>query len=168
MTDHSGMSRRPEQVIPGTSHTGDESHIFRDLFRTHQAVSNAFTRCVGAPASRIGLLRLLAVRQGQLGTNQLARRLNVDAAGVTRQVKEMEAAGLVTRTPHATDGRRTVVQLTRSGLEAFRAIHDHGHGYERALAAEVSKRDIATARRVLRAMREVVLRSVNMDEEDLP
>jgi DNA-binding MarR family transcriptional regulator len=168
MIDYSGMKKRSEQVIPGTSHGGDENHIFRDLFRTHQAVSNAFTRCVGAPASRIGLLRLLAVGQGQLGTNQLARRLNVDAAGVTRQLKEMEAAGLVTRSPHATDGRRTIVKLTRPGLEALRAIHDRGHGYERALAAEVSKKDIAAALRVLQAMRQVVLRSVNMDEEDLP
>lgn len=162
------MKKRPEQAIPGTRHVGDESHIFRDLFRTQQAVSSAFTRCVGAPASRIGLLRLLALGQGQLGTNELARRLNVDAAGITRHLKELEAEGLVTRSPHATDGRRTTVELTRSGREAFRAIHEHGHGYERALEAEVGRKDIEVARRVLEAMRRIVLRSVNMDEEELP
>ncbi len=162
------MKKAQEQVVPGARDAGDEDHIFRDLFRTHQAVSNAFTRWVGAPASRIGLLHLLAVGQGQLGTNQLARRLNVDAAAVTRQLKEMEAKGLVTRTPHASDGRRSIVKLTPSGREAFRAIHGHGHRFERELEGEVSRSDIEAARRGLGAMRRVVLRIVNMEEEDEP
>ena len=162
------MKKRPARALPAPRHSGDENHLFRDLFRTHQAVSSVFTRCVGAPASRIGLLRLLAVGQGELGTNELARRLNLDAGGITRHLKEMEAEGLVTRSPHATDGRRTTVDLTRSGREAFGAIHDHGHGYERALEAEVGRKDIEAARRVLEAMRRIVLRSVNMNEEDLP
>jgi DNA-binding MarR family transcriptional regulator len=162
------MKKRPAPALPGTRHTGDETHIFRDLFRTHQAVSSAFTRCVGAPASRIALLRLLAVGQGRLGTNELARRLGVDAAGITRQLKELEAEELVARGAHATDGRRTTVTLTAAGLKWFREIHEHGHAYERELRAEVSEKDIETARRVLDAMRRVVLRSMNMDEEDVP
>ncbi len=160
------MRNRLERVIPGTTHAGDENHVFRDLFRTYQAVANAFTRCMGAPASRIGLLRMPAVGQGRLGTRQLARRLNVDAAAVTRQLKELEAEGLVIRRPHETDGRRTVVMLTRSGLAAFRAIHDQGHRFERALEAEVGPKDIQAARRVLEGMRRVVLHAVNMEEDE--
>lgn len=162
------MTKQRPPTLPGTTHVGDESHLFRDLFRTHQAVATAFHRGVGAPSSRMGLLRLVVVAQGELGTNELARRMGVDAAVVTRQLKELEAEGLVARRAHATDGRRTTVKLTAAGRRAFRELHDRGHAYERALAAEVSPRDIEATRRVLEAMRRVVLRSVNMQEEDVP
>ncbi len=170
MSNDLGMPRRKAPTVPGTRthHAGNESHLFRELMRTHQAVLGAFTRCVGAPSGRIGLLRLLAIGRDEFGTKELARRLGVDPAGITRQLKEMEAEGLVTRTPHATDRRRTVVKLTRAGIESFRMLHEYGHAYERRLAAEVSKKDITTALRVLQAMREVVLRSVSMGEEDVP
>jgi DNA-binding MarR family transcriptional regulator len=162
------MPKHAVEAIPGTRHTGDENHLFRELMRTHSAVVFTYARCMGAPASRIGLMRLLAIAPSQLGTSDLARRLGVDPAAVTRQLKALEAEGLVARGRHRTDGRRTTVKLTRAGLEAFREIHDQGHAYERALAAEVTRKDVDTAVRVLQAMRKVVLRSVNQDEEAVP
>ena len=162
------MPRRRAPTVRGAHHARHESPLFRELMRTHQAVGSTFVRCVGEPAGRLALMPLLAAFPGRFGTNELARRLGVDPAAITRQLKELEAEGLVTRSAHSTDRRRTTVALTRAGMEVSRGIHGYGRAYEQALAAEVSKRDVESAIRVLQAMRRVVLRSVNQDEDDEP
>lgn len=161
-----GMRKRPLEQIPGTHHSGRETHLLREVMRAHQAIVTTFGRSVGAPASRLGLMRLLAIAQGRLGTTDLARRLGIHPAAVTRQLKELEGEGLVTRNAHATDGRRSTVKLTPMGLKTFRGMHDRGHGFERALTAEFTLREVETAVRVLQALRRVVLRAAHQQEEE--
>ncbi len=160
------MSKRHHLEIPGTQHTGTETHLVREIMRAHQAVVTTVGRSVGAPASRLGLMRLLALGQGRLGTTELARRLGVHPAAVTRQLGALEAEGLASRHAHPGDGRRTTVKLTRAGVEAFRVIHDRGHAFERELAAQVTRREVEIAQRVLQALRRVVLRAANHQEEE--
>ena len=63
--------------------------------RTHQALLNVFSREVGMPAARLSLMRILAIGYHEkLGIMQIARRLGIDAAAVTRQVQAMEAMAL--------------------------------------------------------------------------
>ncbi len=162
------MPKRTAPEIPGTHHTGHETHLVREVMRTHQAVVTTFARSVGAPASRLGLLRLLAVAQGRLGTTELARRLGVHPAAVTRQLNDLEAEGLLTRRSDPRDGRRTVVKLTRAGADAFRTIHDRGHAFERQLAREVTGHEVETALRVLQALRRIGLRAAHQPEEEEP
>ena len=69
-------------------HEGDESHLLKEIMRTHQALLNVFSREVGMPAARLSLMRLLAIcHHEKLGVMQIARRLGIDAAAVTRQVQ---------------------------------------------------------------------------------
>lgn len=49
----------------------------------------------------------------------LRRALDLDAGYLSRILSQFAAAGLVTREPSATDGRRLLVRLTPAGQEAF-------------------------------------------------
>ena len=72
-------------------HKGDESHLLKEIMRTHQALLNVFSREVGMPAARLSLMRILAIgHHEKLGIMQISRRLGIDAAAVTRQVQAME------------------------------------------------------------------------------
>ena len=66
--------------------------------------------------SRFELLRLLAFsRTGALPITKASDRLQVHVTSVTHAIRRLEADGLVTRVPHPTDGRTTLVQITDAG-----------------------------------------------------
>ena len=144
------MSEEP----PGLGHSGAEPHLLREVMRTYQVLLNVFSRQVGMPASQLTLLRLLAINHPkEMGILEMARRLGVNAAAVSRQVKEMAAQNLVSRRPEPQDGRRLLVKLTHKGLRTFQEIHARAHDFEEALAANLSRAEIATAAKVLMHLR---------------
>ena len=66
--------------------------------------------------ARYELLRLLAFsRNGALPITKASDRLQVHVTSVTHAIRRLEANGLVTRLPHPTDGRTTLVQITDLG-----------------------------------------------------
>jgi DNA-binding MarR family transcriptional regulator len=66
--------------------------------------------------ARYELLRLLAFsRNGALPITKASDRLQVHVTSVTHAIRRLEAHGLVTRLPHPTDGRTTLVQITDLG-----------------------------------------------------
>lgn len=135
-------------------HKGDESHLLKEIMRTHQAVLNVFSREVGMPAARLSLMRILAIgHHEKLGIMQIARRLGIDAAAVTRQVQAMEANGLVERFADPTDDRRSFVRLTPEGVRLFQQLHERAHEFEASLTSVVSQKDIETTVRVLSQLR---------------
>lgn len=71
-------------------------------------------------------LRVLerTVEAGQTTPGQLAHRLDLDPAVVTRLLRQLEDSGLVTRTRSAEDGRVTTVEPTPAGLDAFGRVRD--------------------------------------------
>ena len=105
--------------IHGLRHRGDEPHLLREIIRTYQVLMAGFSREIGMPASRLALLRLLAVTQSNMGVMDLARKLQVNAAAVTRQVQELERKGLVRRRADPKDGRRNYVSLSPKGRKLF-------------------------------------------------
>lgn len=142
------------QDIPELHHAGGESHLLREIMRTHQVLLSVFSRQVGMPASRLALLRLLEnCRPNELGILDIARRLGINAAAVTRQVKEMEEEHLVTRRGDPQDGRRSYVRLTADGRREFEEVHERGHEFERSLTDGIGEDDISTATRVLVQLR---------------
>jgi DNA-binding MarR family transcriptional regulator len=139
-------------------HQGGETHLLKEIMQTHQALVNVFSREVGMPAARLSLMRLLAVcRHEKLGTMQISRRLGIDAAAVTRQVKEMATAGLIERLADPGDGRRSIVRLTPLGLRVFQQIHARAHEFEKSLSTIVTQEDIATTVRVLSQLQKALL-----------
>ena len=63
------------------------------------------------------LMLLLFSRTGALPMKVVGSRLQVHPTSVTNAVDRLEAAGLVTRRPHPSDGRAVLVELTPHGRE---------------------------------------------------
>ena len=73
----------------------------------------------------------------------LAVRLSVEASHVTRQLRQLEKIGYVTRVPDPDDRRAQRVQLTQSGLAAAERMQEvHCRGMAMALA-DWSREDLA-------------------------
>ena len=79
--------------------------------------------------ARYELLMLLHFSsQGSMPVKKASERLQVHPTSVTNSVDRLEAAGLVRRSPHPTDGRATLVGITdegrRTALEATVELND--------------------------------------------
>lgn len=136
------------------SHSGEEIHLLREILRIHQGLMNVFSREVGLPAAKLSLLRLLAVSHPEEpGILEIARQLSIDAAAVTRQIKELEAGKLVIRRPDPRDKRRTRLRLTPKGQTTFCILHDKAHQFEEALGSRLDKKELETAVKVLSHLR---------------
>ena len=61
------------------------------------------------------LMLLLFSRRGALPMRVIGERLQVHPTSVTNAVDRLEQAGLVTREPHPTDRRTTLVRITPGG-----------------------------------------------------
>nr|WTB35046.1 MarR family transcriptional regulator [Streptomyces sp. NBC_00830] len=61
--------------------------------------------------------------EGALSPSDIARHEKVTSQAIAAVVRDLETRGLVTRDAHSTDGRRTVIALTRAGRAAL-ASHD--------------------------------------------
>ena len=82
---------------------------------------------------------------GQVGTMVFK-----DFASVTRIVQLLERKGLLRRTPHATDGRRTGLALTRAGESVIRRVEPIVQANRRAALAGIDAEEVARLRELLR------------------
>jgi DNA-binding MarR family transcriptional regulator len=144
--------------VTGMDHKGGEPHLFFEIMRTYHAFASVFSRKMGIPFSRLRVLRVLAVAfPRKMGILEIARRMNINGAAITRQIKEMEGLGLVARTADSRDGRRWEVGLTAEGHELFQQIHRKQHEFEEMFASgEVTPEEVKTAARVLFRLRSVL------------
>ncbi len=113
---------------------------------------NAFEGFVGAPMSRLRLLGYMYAR-GELSQADLQRHLEVDGATITRQVKQMEADGLLQRRPDPKDNRFTLVALTDAGRAMIRALIERGQEFQKLAVRNLDERQLRDAVAVLAQMR---------------
>ena len=85
----------------------------RELLDVASHVSPAVARRAGLSHTEVNALELLA--DGSVGPAELARHLGVTTAASSGIVDRLAARGHVVRHPHASDGRRTQVEITDSG-----------------------------------------------------
>ena len=86
----------------------------------------------------------------QVSQRELGAELVLTSGGTTRLVDRMEQAGLVTRSPSATDRRVTVVSATERGRTVFvGATAVHAEVVAEFFVAPVAKRDYAPLIRAL-------------------
>jgi len=144
--------------VEGLEHKGGEPHLVFEITRTHHALMNVFSRKVGLPFSRVTLLRVLALASpAEMGILEIARRLHINGAAVTRQIKDMEGLGLVRRMPDERDGRRCHVKLTAKGRTLFEQIHRRQHDFEKYFASgELTLEELQTAAKVLFRLRSML------------
>jgi DNA-binding MarR family transcriptional regulator len=65
--------------------------------------------------------------QGPMRIRRLAEELHVDPSTVSRQVKTLVETGLLSSTPDESDGRASVMALTKRGEAVLRKIRDARH-----------------------------------------
>ncbi len=137
------MERKLPQKIEIESLPVALSHLHRDM-------SRMFLQHVGMSFSRFLVLDELR-HAGESSQSELQRRLGMEGALITRFVKEMESARLVTRRVDPEDNRFSLVALApegRSVLEKMRTLRQSSEAQlldgvsdnERALMLKVIKR----------------------------
>jgi DNA-binding MarR family transcriptional regulator len=91
-----------------------------------QRRSREVAEATGVSFGRMRAVRRLARRP--MSMSELAQTLNIDKPNATTVVDDLEALGLVRRTPHPTDRRAKVVEATAEGARlAARADEILGH-----------------------------------------
>jgi DNA-binding MarR family transcriptional regulator len=84
-----------------------------------QARVDEVLRPFGLTFARYEVLMLLHFSsRGSMPVKKAAERLQVHPTSITNSVDRLEAAGLVVRLPHPTDGRATLIEITRRGRDA--------------------------------------------------
>jgi DNA-binding MarR family transcriptional regulator len=131
--------------------TPAEAFLFEQgaLMRAAKAM---FQRRAGVSDARMHVLGVLA-RFGEMSQNELQRRLNVNGAAVTRQVKQLEADGLLSRRTDPNDNRFTLVMVTPEGREALREVARTMREFLTQALEGVSEEDLACMRRAMARMR---------------
>jgi DNA-binding MarR family transcriptional regulator len=107
----------------------------------------------GLTFARYELLMLLHFSsRGSMPLKKASERLQVHPTSITNAVDRLEAAALVTRSPHPTDGRATLVAVTdegrRTALKATEALNTEVFG-----KPGLSPRRVATLVNVLEDLR---------------
>ncbi|GIT94960.1 hypothetical protein JANAI62_15830 [Jannaschia pagri] len=69
-----------------------------------------------------GIVLLTLADMGQVGLQDLTRRVARDKSQMTRTIRSLEGKGLVCRSPSAQDARVTLVSLTPEGKDVVRAL----------------------------------------------
>ncbi len=92
----------------------EPEYIFDMLLLLNKQISSKFERCAGVSASRLQLLcKLYQVEE--ISQTLLQKEVGIDAAAVTRHLKQLEATAMVTRRTKPEDNRVTLVSLTDYG-----------------------------------------------------
>ena len=135
----------------------DAAHV---AIRLRAAVSHLGRQLrAGMPAQALGSAALSALsqlyRRGPLTPTQLAQHEGVRLQTLTRLLAELEAARQVSRRPHPTDGRQSVLALTPRGARVLTA---EAQRREASLAAVLAQRLAPAERAALLAACELIER----------
>ncbi len=138
MSTHANPARIASELRPVLG------HLLRRLRAEHR-----FPLSHGAVLGRLD-------RDGPQSVSDLAAAERVRPQSMAQTVSEMEASGLVSRTPDPDDRRRAMVDLTREGLAALRADRGRREGWlARAIDEELSPQEqelLARASELLRRL----------------
>jgi DNA-binding MarR family transcriptional regulator len=105
----------------------------------------------GIDGRELGILLVIAGHEPD-SQQQAAQRLGIDRTSMVARLDALEAKGLVSRHPHATDRRRNVVELTATGRDTVRRAGTASERAEAALLESLAPRDADRFRGALRAI----------------
>ena len=88
--------------------------------RGRNQVAADISRMAGVPISASALVVIERLRPGSMRVNDLGASVGITSGGITRQVQDLEAKGLIEKKPDETDGRAAIVGLSNKGMDAAR------------------------------------------------
>jgi DNA-binding MarR family transcriptional regulator len=83
---------------------------------------------------------------------EAAQRLGIDRSTMVTLIDELQAKGLVERSPHGSDRRKNVVALTKRGRETMAAATEIVDAAEREFLAPLSAREAKRFREMLQVV----------------
>jgi DNA-binding MarR family transcriptional regulator len=140
----------------------DDENPFVLLTHLHRDMSRAFSQQMGISFSRLLLLHELW-HAGEISQTELASRLSIEQALLTRFAKQMEAAGLISRRIDPRDNRFTLVSLAPAGRQTLEEMSTLGDAFEAQLLEGVSKEDLAHLVRTMKQIQTNLLRRLESD-----
>ncbi|HUA97932.1 MAG TPA: helix-turn-helix domain-containing GNAT family N-acetyltransferase [Terracidiphilus sp.] len=90
------------------------------------------------------------------GASEIAVALKLDAGYLSRILRKFEEAGLLTRSPLATDARQAVLRLTRRGRAAFAELDRRSAGQGQGIVAALTPADRETLMRSMGGIERVL------------
>ena len=129
-----------------------EDSLLQQITRTHYELLPAFEQHMGVTRARWNLLKQL-FSEDQLSQATLQQRAGVDGAAVTRQMKQLEEAGIVARRVDPRDNRFTLVVLTPAGRQLVSRLLERRAVFEARVMAGIEPSQIAMMQRGLRQVR---------------
>jgi len=126
--------------------------LLPQITHTYYALVPAFERHMGVSRARWHMLTML-LRSGEKSQAELVQALQVDGAAVTRQVKQLEEEGLITRRAAPHDNRFTLVALTPTGHHFIEERRNKREAFETRATEGLSAEEIAVTRRCLARIR---------------
>ncbi|WP_030903389.1 MarR family winged helix-turn-helix transcriptional regulator [Streptomyces sp. NRRL F-5126] len=147
----------PASRTPGTARDGRLSYAIFQLARTHRGHAAAMLRDMNLHPGQELLLMQLFDRDGQT-QSELLDSAGLDHSTVSKSLRRMQEAGLLTREPAEHDRRVMIVHLTDKGRAMRRPIADMWRSLEeitvRDLTAEQADAFTATAYTIEQAVRD--------------
>lgn len=131
---------------------GDERTLAAQLrlavVRLGRRLRAARTDEAGISLTQLSALSVLS-QCGPMSPSELAARERVQPPSMTRVISALEETGYVTRTPHPTDRRQSVIALTDAGTEYIDAEISARERWLDARLAELSEQDRTVLRRAV-------------------
>jgi DNA-binding MarR family transcriptional regulator len=125
--------------------------LLQQIGRTSRAMNTAFEASIGQALPRWRILQTL-LDQGSSTQRALVQHLQMDPGLLTRQMKAMEAEGLVTRHSVPEDNRLTCVTLTAQGQALIKSTQARRKAFTRAAVKGLSTDQIAQTLSTLAAL----------------
>ena len=130
--------------------------------RLHYLRAHERLEKIGLYRGQPPVLRALSEQEGLTHT-ELAERLQVTPATITRMLQRMEKAGFVERRPDPEDQRISRVYLTEAGREVQSALREVLSAMAAEMLAGFSPGELGLLRRLLEGVRDNLLRAVEKD-----
>jgi len=130
---------KPEQTSPGgrpqphdsaAASTAADPELARSIWEIMSAFvlgndpADKLRHALGLGRGNGRVKALISLADGPLSLAELARRIGVDPPYATIIVNELQALGLLSRSPDGRDRRRKAVELTQDGREAVMKAQD--------------------------------------------
>jgi DNA-binding MarR family transcriptional regulator len=132
--------------------TAPPETLLQQITRTYYELLPAFERHMGVTRARWHLLKQLSSADS-ISQTELQQRAGVDAAAVTRQVKQLEEAGVVSRRVDPRDNRFMLVSLTAEGRQIVDELMERRAVFEAHALAGLDADEIAAMQRGLSRIR---------------